>query len=255
MQPSHTHLVLIPSYNTGAKLLLRTVREARAVWSPVWVVVDGSTDDSPVALTALAARDPGLRVLHLARNSGKGAAVLEGLRQAEPLGFTHALVLDSDGQHPADRIAEFMTRSAAVPHRMVLGQPVFGPDAPVIRVLWRRLSNWLVKLETLQAGIGDSLFGFRVYPLRPLLEVMTETRWMRGFDFDAEAAVRLCWRGVDSVRVPVRVRYLGRDECGVSHFSYGRDNLILTFMHARLFVGAIWRLPALLRRRPRRASG
>ena len=36
---STTHLVLIPSYNPGAKVY-DTVRAARAHWSPVWVVVD-----------------------------------------------------------------------------------------------------------------------------------------------------------------------------------------------------------------------
>ena len=42
---SPTHLVLIPSYNPGRKVL-ETVRAARAHWTPVWVVVDGSTDGS-----------------------------------------------------------------------------------------------------------------------------------------------------------------------------------------------------------------
>jgi glycosyltransferase involved in cell wall biosynthesis len=43
------HLVLIPSFDTGVKLL-ETVRQARAVWAPVWVVVDGSTDGSDILL-------------------------------------------------------------------------------------------------------------------------------------------------------------------------------------------------------------
>jgi glycosyltransferase involved in cell wall biosynthesis len=42
---STTHFVLIPSYNPGAKVLA-TVQAARAQWTPVWVVVDGSTDGS-----------------------------------------------------------------------------------------------------------------------------------------------------------------------------------------------------------------
>ncbi|MGP1681677.1 MAG: glycosyltransferase family 2 protein, partial [Giesbergeria sp.] len=40
--PSATHLVLIPSYNSGPKVC-ETVTQARAHWNPVWVVVDGST--------------------------------------------------------------------------------------------------------------------------------------------------------------------------------------------------------------------
>jgi glycosyltransferase involved in cell wall biosynthesis len=55
--PSSTHLVLIPSYNTGPRVL-ETVREARRAWAPVWVVVDGSTDGTAAALLDLARDDP-----------------------------------------------------------------------------------------------------------------------------------------------------------------------------------------------------
>ena len=44
MTPSSTHLVLIPSYNPGARVF-STVQAALDQWAPVWVVVDGSTDN------------------------------------------------------------------------------------------------------------------------------------------------------------------------------------------------------------------
>jgi glycosyltransferase involved in cell wall biosynthesis len=50
---STTHLVLIPSYNTGERVY-RTVAEARAQWAPVWVVVDGSTDGTAAGLQRMA---------------------------------------------------------------------------------------------------------------------------------------------------------------------------------------------------------
>ena len=247
---SATHLVLIPSYNPGPKVY-ETVRAARAQWAPVWVVVDGSTDDSAQGLLAMAARDAGLHVLVLPRNVGKGAAVLQGLDLAAARGFTHALTMDSDGQHPAGLIREFMAASVAQPAAMVLGVPVFAADAPRLRVNGRKVSNWWANLETLWAGIGDSLFGFRVYPIEPLRKVMRGQRWMRRFDFDPEAVVRLCWRGVRPLNLPATVRYFRPDEGGVSHFNYLRDNLLLSWMHSRLFVGFLLRLPVLLTRRLR----
>ena len=80
--PSGTHLVLIPTYNTGTKIV-ETVRGARAFWNPVWVVIDGSTDDTGRWLAEEAARDPGLRILVLPENQGKGAAMMrvEALRR------------------------------------------------------------------------------------------------------------------------------------------------------------------------------
>jgi glycosyltransferase involved in cell wall biosynthesis len=246
--PSATHLVLIPSYNPGFKVF-ETVTAARRGWNPVWVVVDGSTDGTAAALSRLADDDPGLRVILLPRNQGKGAAVLQGLELALAEGFTHALTLDSDGQHPADLIPDFMRASAGQLDAMILGRPVFDASAPALRVRGRRLSNFWANLETLWTGIGDSLFGFRVYPIQPLVSLMRGQRWMRRFDFDPEAVVRLRWRGVPALNLPAPVKYPPAGEGGVSHFRYGRDNLLLTWMHFRLVLGWVIRLPWLLARR------
>ena len=245
---SASHLVLIPSFNPGEKVL-ETVRSARQNWDPVWVVIDGSTDGSEVTLNAMALEDAGLRVIHLLKNKGKGAAVLHGLHLAATEGFTHALTMDSDGQHPPDLIPAFMAESIKQPNAMILGKPVFDASAPNIRVQGRKLSNWWTNVETLWAGIGDSLFGFRVYPIEPLIKVMRFQPWMRHFDFDPEAAIRLSWRGIKAVNLPAPVRYYSVDEGGVSHFRYLRDNILLTWMYTRLFVGFILRLPMLLMRR------
>lgn len=247
---SRTHLVLIPSYNPGAKVY-ETVRAALRKWEPVWVVVDGSNDGTPGGLAALAAEEPGLRVIVRERNSGKGSAVLAGCEAAAAEGFTHVLTMDSDGQHPPDLIPEFMRASIANPRALVLGVPVFDASAPSIRVKGRRISNWWANVETAGGGIGDSLYGFRVYPIADLVETMRSQTWMRRFDFDPEAAVRLVWRGLRPVNIPAPVKYLRPEEGGVSHFNYLRDNVLLTWMHTRLVLEFIVRLPWLLARKAR----
>jgi glycosyltransferase involved in cell wall biosynthesis len=248
--PSRTHLVIIPSYNTGAKVY-ETVREARQQWQPVWVVVDGSDDGTAEGLQRMAEADPQLKVIVLPVNSGKGSAVLAGLAAAQQAGFTHALAMDSDGQHPADRIPAFMHASQLRPDAMILGRPVFDASAPLLRVRGRRVSNGWTNLETLGAGVGDSLFGFRVYPIAALVGVMRRQPWMRRFDFDTEAVVRLAWRGVAPVNLDAPVKYLRPEEGGVSHFNYLRDNALLTWMHARLMLEFLLRLPLLTLRRLR----
>jgi glycosyltransferase involved in cell wall biosynthesis len=242
-----THLILIPSYNTGSKLF-ETVADALRLWQPVWVVIDGSTDGTGEALERSARQESRLRVIRRSCNGGKGAAVLDGLRAASVAGFTHVLVMDADGQHPAASIPEFMQLSCNHPQAMILGSPVFDHTAPRVRIAGRKLSNFLARLETL-CGIGDSLFGFRVYPLPILLAIMESTHFMRRFDFDPEAVVRLSWRGVAAINLPAPVRYFHAREGGVSHFRYGRDNLVLAGMHARLIGGFLTRLPLLLARR------
>lgn len=251
MIPSATHLVLIPSYNTGPRLV-DTVRNALAVWSPVWVVIDGSTDGSDAPLDALAAaHGETLRVFRRAQNGGKGAAVLDGFATALAAGFTHALVLDADGQHPVDHIAPFMAASAARPEAMILGQPVFGPEVPLERLYGRKFSVGLVHLECLGRDIADPLFGFRVYPIAATHAVLSSIRSARRYDFDPEVAVRLFWRGVPAVNLPAPCRYIAKADGGVSHFHYVRDNVRMVWLHTRLITRLVFTFPAVLAARRR----
>jgi glycosyltransferase involved in cell wall biosynthesis len=242
--PSSTHLVLIPCYNPGAKVV-DMVRRVRQQWAPVWVVVDGSTDDSTQLLQDLAAQDSGLTVLVQPVNGGKGSAVLHGISAALKQGYTHALTMDADGQHPTDLVPKFMATSIAQPAALILGKPVFDASAPALRVNGRKVSNAWANVETLGAGVGY----LRVYPLLPLQTVMQRSRWMRRFDFDPEVAVRLCWEGLKPINLDAPVKYFSPDEGGVSHFKYLRDNVLLTWMHTRLFTEFLIRLPWLLARR------
>jgi len=249
MTPSATHLVLIPSYNTGPRLLV-TVQEALSCWQPVLVVVDGSTDGSERAVQDLARTEPSLRVIVLPRNGGKGAAVLVGAEAAHHEGFTHALVMDADGQHPADHIVDFMQASQAAPAALVLGRPVFGPEAPLVRLKGRQLSVNLVRWEIFGRGIDDPLFGFRVYPLASLVRVLHGTRGARRYDFDPEVAVRLFWAGTPLLNLPAPCRYLSRAEGGVSHFHYFRDNVRMVWLHTRLIAELVlWRWLGVVRLR------
>jgi glycosyltransferase involved in cell wall biosynthesis len=228
------------------------IQEALRHWQPVLVVVDGSTDGSEQPVLELARTEPGLSVLVLPRNAGKGAAVLAGARWAQDRGFTHALAMDADGQHPAGKIAEFMAISAHYPDTLVLGRPIFPPNVPRERLYCRKLSVALVRWTILGAGIDDNLYGFRVYPIGPLLTALESRGTGRRYDFDTEAAVRLCWAGIRPLNIPAPVRYFSRAEGGVSHFHYIRDNLTLAAMHTRLLLElAFLRTPELRRHRRR----
>ncbi|HTL68539.1 MAG TPA: glycosyltransferase [Lacunisphaera sp.] len=249
MTAAATHLVLLPAYNPGPRLVA-VVTEVLRHWQPVLVVIDGSTDGSERPVLDLARDQPALTVLVLSRNAGKGAAVLAGAELARSRGFSHGLVMDADGQHPAASIGEFMAASMRSPRALVLGRPIFPPNIPAERLHGRKLSTGLVRLEVLGHRIADPLFGFRVYPLGPLLAVLGSRRGGRRYDFDTEAAVRLAWAGVPLRTIAAPVRYFSRAEGGVSHFHYLRDNATLVWLHVRLLTELLfWRWPALLRHR------
>jgi hypothetical protein len=229
------HVILIPSYNTGARLF-ETIAQVLEVSHPVIVVIDGSTDGTSDTLIRMADRDPALLACVQPRNQGKGAAILHGLLLARTRGFTHVLTMDADGQHSVAHINEMIATSRAHPRAMVLGSPVFDETAPRIRVLGHRIANLCTGLVTSPNVIADSLFGFRVYPISPLIEAFQSTSGMRRFDFDSEAVIRLYWRGIRPINLATPVRYFRRAEGGVSHFKYLRDNLLLAAMYCRLCI-------------------
>jgi len=241
--------ILIPSYNTGP-LLKKTVKAALGEWRDIFVVIDGSTDGSDHDLEKLPTTpEQNLRIIRLPQNKGKGFAVLQGINSAMKEGFTHALTMDADGQHPASHIPKFIALANAHPEAMILGQPVFDDSAPSIRLKGRKISNWWANFDTLWWGIGDSLFGMRLYPIQPLRRAFRSTFGARRFDFDPEVAVRICWQGTAVINLKTPVRYLTAEEGGISQFKYLRDNVLLTWMYFRLLIGVTLRSPLLIFRK------
>ncbi|HUO78955.1 MAG TPA: glycosyltransferase [Steroidobacteraceae bacterium] len=212
---------------------------------PCIVVDDGSGPAAALSLARLA-RPGQVELVRHPRNRGKGAAVITGLRRAAELGFSHALQIDADGQHDVAEAPRLLAAAAAAPEAVVTGYPVYDASVPRSRYYGRYLSHVWVWINTLSRRIVDSMCGFRVYPIAPVLALIEHERVGERMDFDTEALVRLDWAGREIVNVPVTVRY---PTGGVSHFRLWRDNLLISAMHARLFFGMLARLPRLLGRR------
>ncbi len=185
-------------------------------------------------------------VLRHERNSGKGAAVVSGLRAVHRAGFTHALQVDADGQHTIEDASAFVAAARTAPDALICGRPVFDASIPKVRYYGRYLTHVLVWLHTLSFDIIDSMCGFRVYPLSPTLELLDRRSVGARMDFDTEILVRLHWQGVPMQWMATRVSYPAD---GVSHYRFLRDNLLMTRLHARLLTGMLLRLPWLVWRR------
>jgi|TARA_R100001143_G_scaffold49782_1_gene44770 glycosyltransferase involved in cell wall biosynthesis len=214
---------------------------------PVILVDDGSDADCAEHLRALAVAAPEqLSLVRRARNGGKGAAVITGLREAGRRGFSHALQVDADGQHDLADLPAFLRQAEARPEALITGIPVYDRSVPKSRLYGRYLSHFWVWVNTLSLDIRDALCGFRVYPLAPTLALLDQERLGRHMEFDCEVLVRLHWRGVPIINLPTAVHY---PHDGVSHFRLWRDNVLIAGMHTRLLLGMLKRLPVLLKRR------
>jgi glycosyltransferase involved in cell wall biosynthesis len=226
-------VVLIPSYNTGP-VLEKVVTETLAEYPHVKLLIDGSNDGSFEALKQLESKYPHFELIHYPENSGKGATIFNGAQKALEDGYTHAISMDADGQHPASYIGQLVETAKSNPNELIMGNPVFDETIPEIRLQGRKLTIAMTDFESAWVGLGDTLYGFRCYPLKGMLAAFERTHFARGYDFDPEIAVRMFWAGHNPVQVSIPVRYLSKAEGGVSHFHYLRDNVKLTWLHFRL---------------------
>lgn len=236
------HCFVIPVYNHPHYLAALT-EHLNVFQLPIIMVNDGSDAECTAVLRSLAADNPLLDLVEHEVNQGKGGAVMTGLQHAYKQGYSHALQLDSDGQHDWNDIQRFLDASTQHPEAMVIGQPVFDESVPKKRLYGRYATHIWVWINSLSFEIKDSMCGFRVYPLAQTVNVLNSAKFQPRMGFDSEILVRLKWENVHFVNVPTRVIY---PEDGISHFNVWRDNLGMARAHSRLLGGMLLRLPKLL---------
>jgi len=239
---------LIPVYRHG-KTACSLAERLAASALPVIMVDDGNDAETKALLAECAAKTPGTALVSLKKNNGKGGAVICGLKKAAELGLTHVLQIDADGQHDEGKINFFLEEAAKHPDMLICGYPEFDETAPKSRIKGRKISNFWASAVTLSTELTDVLCGFRVYPVNKSLRATRSPFMDKRMGFDPEIVVRLYWKKVYPVFHPIKVSYPAG---GVSNFHMVRDNIRISLMFTRLFIGMILRLPLLIVRKIKR---
>ena len=236
------HCFVIPVYN-HPNYLEALVQHLNEFQLPIIMVNDGSDIECTTLLRDISGKNPWVELVEHEVNQGKGQAVITGLLKAKELGYSHALQLDSDGQHDWKDISKFLDASKNNPSAMIIGKPVFDASVPKKRLYGRYATHIWVWINSLSFEIKDSMCGFRIYPLDSTVAVLNKAKFQPRMGFDTEILVRLKWENVPFINVSTHVIY---PEDGISHFNALRDNIGLTKAHSRLFAGMLIRLPKLI---------
>jgi dolichyl-phosphate beta-glucosyltransferase len=203
---SVTWSVVIPAFNEAQRLppyLAEVIAyfEARGDSYEVIVVDDGSHDGTADRVREIAGDAP-VRVIPLAGNEGKGAAVRHGMLAAVG---AYRLFTDADGATP---IAELKRLEAALgtgADVAIGSRTAVDPSVSVVarrhRVLAGRLFNGLVARLGLP-DVGDSQCGFKAFTARAAEAVFSKVR-TRGFGFDVELLMLARWHGFRIAEVAV----------------------------------------------------
>lgn len=235
--------VVIPVYN-HEHAIGNVLAQVLAHGLPVILVDDGCSAACAAVLDHLVGAHPERVVLERhAVNQGKGGAVLTGFARATRDGYSHVLQVDADGQHNVADVPRFLDAARAAPRSVIAGCPLYDASVPALRLYARYLTHVWVWINTLSLSIRDSMCGFRVYPVAPVLALARRRRLGLRMNFDIEILVRLYWDGFAIVNLPTRVGY---PQDGVSHFKAWTDNALISRLHMTLFFGMLPRIPSLL---------
>lgn len=234
--------LIIPVYNHGRQFA-RFWPQLKSLGLSAIIVDDGSDANTAAILQSLAEE---FELICLPVNQGKGVATAAGLRKAVELGYSHALQIDADGQHDISAVQDVWRAHSADPKALIAGYPHFDSTVSGARKWARLITTFWIWVETLSTEVKDGMCGFRLYPLQATLPLLDSKSLGRRMDFDVEILVRANWAGIPLVQIAVPTTY---PEDGVSSFRMAADNLMISWMHTRLFFGMLYRLPAIVMRR------
>ncbi len=240
-----SYCFVIPNYNHTVLLdqLIATLAQFNL---PIIMVNDASHRQATQIFRDLAAKHHCLSVIEHTVNQGKGGAVQTGLNAAFEQGYSHVLQVDADGQHNLDDVEKLIAESKLHPEALISGKPIYDESIPKHRYLARNITHFWVWIETLSFKIKDTMCGFRVYPLASTIKLIQQTKLGKRMDFDIEVMVRLSWKNVELRFIDTKVDY---PEHGISHFRALEDNILISWLHTRLFFGMLPRIPTLLFRK------
>ena len=204
--------LIIPAYNHAATVA-QVVRQAQALNYPVFVVDDGSTDETSQRLAEI----KGITLLRHSKNEGKGAAIMTGFMAASNVA-DYAVTLDADGQHYPEDAVKLINAIPAGKRPIVVGArdgmtASLGAHIPWTSRFGRKFSNFWVWISG-GPKLSDSQSGMRLYPLPEALSLPTRAR---RFQFEVEILVRARRKGIPVIETPVRVFYQHGAE-RISHF-------------------------------------
>lgn len=227
--------VLIPTYN-NAGTIAEVLTDVLKYTSRVIVVNDGSTDETAQILKDF----NNVHVVSYTPNQGKGMALRTGFKEAVKLGYNHAITLDSDGQHYAKDVVEFLAWLEVEPDTLLIGaRNMNSENVPGKSSFGNRFSSFWFWVNT-GVRLQDTQSGYRSYPVSKLAN---KKYFTSKYEFEIEVIVRAEWSGIQVRSVPVSV-YYPKPEERVSHFRPGKDFTRISILNTILvLISVLWIKP------------
>jgi glycosyltransferase involved in cell wall biosynthesis len=193
--------IIVPVFNesrTVASVIHRLLTVNLPVAREIVVVNDGSSDGTREVLDAVPIEGDAVRILHVERNAGKGAAIRLGLEHARG---TVIAIQDADLELDPAQLAALVTPIVAGETKVVYGSRFLAgrPDAPWLTVLANRALTSLTNV-LFRARITDMETCYKI--MRTDVARALELESNR-FDIEPEITAKLLLSGHRILELPV----------------------------------------------------
>ncbi|MBT3251117.1 MAG: glycosyltransferase family 2 protein [Candidatus Marinimicrobia bacterium] len=170
-------IIISPAFNTH-ECLPELLKQISIVCDfPILIIDDGS---NPPINNIFGDH---VTILQNRENKGKGYSLLKGFKYAINHGYSHAITIDSDLQHPPKYISDFINNDEDID--LIIGSRSFVKSMPMHRKFSNTITSgilsWLCKIK-----IPDSQSGYRRYKLEPVLNHPYNEN---GFMFESEVLI------------------------------------------------------------------
>ena len=220
--------VIVPTYN-NQKTLKKVLDSILDFTRNIIIVNDGSTDETSEILKEYSQ----FTQIHHPKNIGKGRALRNGFRKAIEMNFEYAITIDSDGQHFASDIPNFIFEIQKEPNCLLIGsRNMTQENVPKKSSFGNKFSNFWFWFET-TIRLEDTQSGFRLYPLK----LIPKQFYTNKFEFEIEVIVRSAWKGIVVKNIPIQILYDPAER--VSHFRPFKDFTRISILNTVLVFNAL----------------
>jgi glycosyltransferase involved in cell wall biosynthesis len=219
------YCVIIPTYNNASKIEA-VIEDVLKETQNIIVVNDGATDDTALILEKYKT----LTIISYTKNKGKGFAIKKGFKKAIELGFDYAITIDSDGQHIASEIPNFVTAHNKNKDAIIIGaRTTINGNVPRKNSFANKFSNfWFLVITGIK--LDDTQSGFRLYPLNKMRKIRLLTR---RYEFEIEVMVKASWKNIPIESIPISVIYPPTEE-RITHFRPVADFFRISLLNSWL---------------------
>lgn len=195
--------ILMPIYNeeNTIKEILRRVKEANVKNindKEIIIINDGSTDGTKEILENI--EQPGIKIIHLNKNRGKGWAIREGMKSV-----TGDIVIIQDGDleyHPDD-YNDLIQPIIVDGYEVVYGSRLLNKDNEISYFVYSFGGRLLTLITNLlyHSHITDEPTGYKVFKTNVLKSIDLKCK---KFEFCPEVTAKILKKGINIKEVPIR---------------------------------------------------